>query len=169
MRTMHSAGRRILQGVVLLVSAALLLLAFLPRVLGYTPSGVGDDSMAPLLHRGDLVLTQPVTWEQIQTGDLLTFADPKTGARFTRTVAEIWTQQQELVTVSAQSDEPDPYTTAYSCVIGRVARTIRFAGYPSVWLNTTLGKVILALLFILWIAVEIETISVSKRRDEPHA
>ena len=169
MRTMHKTGRRILQGIILLVSAVLILLAFVPRLMGYTSSSIGDDSMAPLLQKGDLVLTRPIAFAQIRVGDLLTFADPKTGKRFTRTVSEIWTEKQQLVTAAAQSDDPDPYTTAYRCVIGRVERTIRFAGYPSVWLNNTLGKVIFALLYIIWIAVEIESLSVSKRREKAHA
>ena len=84
-------------------------------------------------------------------------------------VADIWTQQQELVTKDAQSDTPDPYTIAYFCTVGRVVRTVRWIGYPSVWLHTMTGKIIFVLLYIIWLAVEIEVCAAGKRREKTDA
>ena len=160
--------RRVLFWFVLIVSVMLIVLCFAPRCLGYSSSGISDESMQPLLRRGDLVLTKPVAFEDIRVGDLLTFADPNTGDRFTRTVAEVWTEKQELVTRSAEG-VLDPYTTAYRCVVGRVVRTVRFIGYLSVCLQTIPGKIVLALLYIIWIAAEIEGFAAQKRRERADA
>ena len=166
---MRSIVRQVLFWLVLLLSILLIAVSVVPRAFGFTPCSVRDDSMTPLLRKGDLVLTKPIAFADICVGDLLTFADPKTGEQFTRTVSEIWTQQQELVTQSPESDTPDPYTTAYRCVVGKVRHTIRFAAYPSVWLHSTLGKVLFGMLLITWIAVEIEAYGVSKRREKTNA
>ena len=169
MRKRTDRIRKSLFWIVLVVSIALIALSFLPRLFGYVVCGIEDDSMLPLLHRGDLVFAKPIGFARIQTGDVLVFEDPKTGGRFTRTVTEVWTDKQELVTRSAQNALPDPYTTAYRCVIGRAEKTIRFVGYPSVWLHTVLGKIILALLYIIWLAVEIEAYAAGKRREKTDA
>lgn len=160
--------RHVLFWVVLIVSLLLIVLSFAPRVLGYSSCGIRDESMQPVLHRGDWTLTKPVAFGDIRVGDMLTFADPKTGEQFTRSVAEVWTEQQELVTRSAEG-VLDPYTTAYRCVVGRVVRTVRFLGYPSVWLQTFPGKVLLAVLYIIWLAAEIEFFAAQKRRERADA
>lgn len=168
---MHRASellRHVLFWLVLVISVILIVLSFAPRCLGYSSSGISDESMQPMLRRGDLVLTKPVPFEDVRVGDLLTFADLNTGERFTRIVAEVWTEKQELVTRSAEG-VLDPYTTAYRCVVGRAVRIVRFIGYPSVWLQTIPGKIVLALLYIIWIAAEIEGFAAQKRREQADA
>ena len=169
MRKVFESIRRILFWLVLIVSLGLIVLTFLPRCLGFSVCSIEDDSMVPSLYRGDWVLAKPVAFADIQAGDLLVFEDPKTGERFARTVAEIWTDKEELATVAPQFDAWDPYTTAYRCVVGRVVRTVRMIGYPSVWLHTTIGKVVLASLYIIWIAVEMEVFAANKRRVKSDA
>lgn len=169
MQRVRKVLRRVLFVSVLTVSLVLIALSFAPRLLGFTPIGIEDDSMAPLLRRGDLALAKPVEFEQVQVGDMLTFYDAEEKGQFTRTVSEIWKDTQEFVTSSPTFDSPDPYTAPYIYTVGRVERTVRLAGYPSVWLHTTVGKVVAAFLLIIWIAVEIESFGVSKRREKDHA
>ena len=156
---------RALLVLVIAVSVVLLAISLLPRACGYIPCGLHDDSMEPLYPKGTLVLAKPVAFEQIGAGDVLVFSDPNSSANFTRVVREVWHTEQQLVTSSASSDEIDPMTTAYRCVIGRVERSIPLLGYPAVWAHTTVVKIILACLYIIWIAVEIEAFGVSKRRE----
>lgn len=147
------------------VSVFLIAISLLPRAFGYIPCGLHDDSMEPLYKKGALVLAKPIAFDAIQTGDALVFTDPESRASFTRVVRVIWPNEQQLVTSSASTDEWDPYTTAYRCVVGRVERSIPLLGYPAVWAHTALGKIIIALIYIIWIAVEIEAHGVSKRRE----
>ena len=157
---------RILFWLVCIVSIFCVCLSFLPRAIGFTAVSVRDTSMAPGIPKGALVLTVPVEFDSIQEKDVLLFADPDSGQRFLRIVVEIWPEQQ-LVTAASTTSRPDPMTTTYRCVVGRAVRCIPVIGYPALWLQTVLGKVILALLYIIWIAVEIELRSASKRRETP--
>jgi signal peptidase len=147
------------------VSVILIAVFLLPRAFGFIPCGMHDDSMAPQYPKGALVLARPIAFEDVEVGDVLVFADPNSSANFTRIVRKIWTNEREFVTIAASSDTIDPEMTAYSCVVGKVERSIRLLGYPAVWVHTTGVKIILASLYIIWIAVEIERYSVSKRRE----
>lgn len=163
-RSRKIVGRCLLV-LVILVSVALIAVSLLPRAFGYVPCGLHDDSMEPVYSKGTLVLAKPIAFDAIKAGDVLVFADPNSSANFTRIVREVWNTEQQLVTSSASSDEVDPMTTAYRCVVGKVERSIPLLGYPTVWAHTTIAKIILACLYIIWIAVEIEAYGVSKRRE----
>ena len=163
-RIRKTVGRCLLI-LVIAVSVILIAISLLPRAFRYVPCGMHDDSMAPAYRKGVLVLARPVAFDEIKEGDVLVFSDPNSSASFTRVVREVWRDQQQFVTTSASSDAIDLKTTAYSCVVGRVERSIPLLGYPAVWVHTTPAKIILASLYIIWIAVEIESYSVSKRRE----
>ena len=147
------------------VSVILIAVSLLPRAFGYIPCGIHDDSMEPMFRRGTLVLAKPIAFDAIRTGDVLVFADPNSSANFTRIVREIRQSGKQFVTISASSGVIDPDMTAYSCVVGKVERSIPLIGYPAVWVHTTPVKIVLASLYIIWIAVEIENHNVSKRRE----
>ena len=151
--------------IVCVVSIFLICVSVVPRAFGQTPCAMHDDSM-PDFPKGALVLASPIPFEQIQAGDILVFADPDSRRCFTRAVVDIWPEQQFVTGVSTDA-QPDPMTIAFRCVVGRVVRCIPVLGYPALFVHTLWGKVILALLYIIWIAVEIELHSVSKRRETP--
>lgn len=159
-------SKQILFVLVVAVSVVLILLSFAPRIAGYAVCAIHDKSMEPEFPVGSYVLGEKVPFETIQDKDVLIFADPETGSTFIRRVEEIWTEKEQFVTKGDSADEYDPMTTGYSCVVGRVEHTIPNLGYPSVWVHTVTGKVILALLYIFWISVEIESRRVSKRREK---
>lgn len=154
----------ILFGLVIFVSVFCILLSLLPRLTGDTVCGVQADNMAPEIQKGALVWAKPIAFEDIRVGDLLVFADPKTGACFTSRIVDFYPEQQ-LVTQNG-SGELDPYTTAYYCVRGKVCFTVPYIGYLPVFLNTVFGKAAVALLYIIWIAAEIEVRSAAKRREK---
>lgn len=61
---------------VLLVAVSLLLWAALPAVWAWTPTTVVSGSMAPLIHRGDVVVTMPVDGRDVTVGQVLLVDDP---------------------------------------------------------------------------------------------
>ena len=163
-RSRKIVGRCLLV-LVILVSVVLIAISLVPRACGFVPCGLHDDSMEPMFGKGALVLIKPVAFDDIRAGDVLVFSDPDSSANFTRVVREVWHTEQQLVTSSASSAELDPMTTAYRCVVGRVERSVPVLGYPALWVHTTIGKIILACIYIIWIAVEIEAYGASKRRE----
>lgn len=166
MEKLRKTASRILFLFVCIVSVALICISALPRVFGYTPCSVHDDSMQVSYPLGALVLAQPVELANIAAGDVLVFQDPDSGGCFVRMVREIYPNEQ-MITAPSPDAAIDPMTTPYSCVVGRAERCIPVLGYPSLWIHTFWGKVVLALLYIIWIAVEIEVRSASKRRETP--
>lgn len=165
MSTSSNPLRRYLWILLIAVSVILIAVSLLPRAFGFIPCGLHDRSMEPTYKKGTLVLAKPIAFDAIEAGDVLVFSDPNSSAHFTRVVREVWHTEEQLVTSSASADEPDPVTTAYRCVVGRVERSIPLLGYPALWVHTTIGKIILASLYIIWIAVEIEVNGASKRRE----
>ena len=159
-------SKQVLFALVLLISAGFLILSFVPRLMGYSVCCVHDDSMQPQFPQGAYVLARQIPFAQIRAGDVLVFEEPDTGYTFLRRVVEVWTDKQQLVTMADTAKQPDPMTTAYSCVVGKVTHSVPYLGYPSVWLHTVFGKAVLALLYIIWISVEIEAFRVSKRREK---
>lgn len=159
-------SKQVLFALILLISAGFLVLTFAPRLMGYSVCCVHNDSMQPEFPQGAYVLGKTVSFEEIRAGDVLIFEEPDTGHTFLRRVVEVWTDKQQFVTMADTSQEPDPVTTAYSCVVGKAAHSIPYLGYPSVWLHTVFGKAVLALLYIVCVSVEIEAFRVSKRREK---
>lgn len=151
---------------VIVVSLTLLMLSVVPKWFGYAVCCVHDDSMRPAYPEGTLVLGKAVPFESIRTDDVLIFEDSGTGYTFIRRVADVWTDKEQLVTRGDTSFVPDPMTTAYRCVVAKAEYSVPYLGYPSVWLHTAWGKVVLALLYIIWFSVEIEAFRVSKRREK---
>lgn len=165
MNRIRKIAGRCLSVLLIAVSVILIAISLLPRAFGFIPCGMHDDSMEPQYPKGALVLAKPIAFDAIAAGDVLVFADPNSSANFTRIVREVVRDGKQFVTISASSGVIDPEMTAYSCVVGKVERSIPLLGYPAVWVHTTPVKIILASLYIIWIAVEIENRSVSKRRE----
>lgn len=158
--------RAVLFWLVCTVSFLLICISVVPRALGQTLCAMHDGSMADY-PKGALVLVSPIRYEQIQKGDVLVFSDPDSSRCFTRTVLRVWPEYQQIVTGVSVDSEPDPVSIPYRCAVGKAVRCIPLLGYPAMVVHSLWGKVILALLYIIWIAVEIELHSVSKRRETP--
>ena len=166
MEKLRNGARRILFLFVCIVSVALICISLLPRAFGCIPCSVHDDSMQANYPPGALVLAKPVAFSQIAVEDVLVFQDTGSGGCFVRMV-RAFMPNEYLVTASALDVPVDPMASPYKSVVGKAVRCIPYLGYPSLWIHTLWGKVILALLYIIWIAVEVELRSVSKRRETP--
>lgn len=145
------------------LSLVFLLMTALPRAAGFRAYGVASGSMAPAVGKGSLVLTRTVPFGEIETGDILTFYDSHTARYFTHRVAGIYADSKQLVTKGDANARPDPMTTHYSCVKGRVVRVIPLLGYPYIAVNSLLGMIFFSAVFILWAAFEIEASKAAKK------
>ncbi len=140
--------------------------SFVPMLFGFIPCSVGTNEMEPAVDKGSYVLVKAVDFEDIGISDILLFESPKTGDRFVRRVADIYSDEKQLVTSRDADGALDPMTTAYSCVLGRVVHSVPFIGYLSLFCESLIGKVVIMAIFIIWIAVEIEIYRSKKRGDE---
>ena len=85
---------RFMMGLVALFSlfgvVVLLALAFGPaRVLGWEPIVITSDSMAPRIHRGDVVVIEPFDHRRLGPGTVVTFQDPSRSGYVTHRIVAV--------------------------------------------------------------------------------
>lgn len=166
MRKIRKAIGDVLFTLVCVMSGLVLAMTIVPKLIGYTVCGMQDESMSPTYPKGALVIAEPVKFDQIHVGDVLVFTDSRSGNCFSRRVAQIWTEKKQFVTISDASDEPDPVSTAFRCVLGRIQYKIPYVGYFPIFLNSVTGKIVLLLLYVVWISIELEISRSEKRAKE---
>lgn len=143
-------------------------LSAVPGAFGMISCSVSTDSMEPQIKKGSYVLTKPIEFKDIQISDVLLFEAPKTGERFVRTVADVYTDENQIVTSGNDSAGLDPMTTAYSCVLGKVVYSIPIVGYMYSFADSLIGKIVIMLFYIVWAAIEIEIYKAKKRGEHPN-
>ncbi|NLO45892.1 MAG: signal peptidase I [Clostridiales bacterium] len=161
-KTAKKVAAQIVRIILLLILLFNIALSF---VLGFEGFCVKNDSMYPFIKKGSLVLTKPIDFQDIHTNDVLTFYDSNTSRYFTHRVVRIFSDSQQLVTKGDVNKSPDPKTTHYSCVKGKVVHVLPFAGYPYAAVNSLPGTVILSAALIFWAAFEIEGLRTGKKGE----
>ncbi|MDR2647912.1 MAG: signal peptidase I [Oscillospiraceae bacterium] len=104
-------------------------------------------SMEPERPVGSLLFVVPVAFDQIIIGDDLCYKNSK-GEIVTHRVVQIDSAKQQVLTKGIANGSIDS-PVGYTSVIGAVRFCVPFAGYPMIWLNTTLKKVIACAVFLL--------------------
>ena len=162
-KTAAKRAKKAAGATLILLSLAFLLISVLPKAAGYDAFVIKSDSMLPAIKKGSLVLTKPVSFEDIRTGDILTFFDSHTSGYFTHRVFRVYGDTKQLATKGDANEKPDPKTTHYSCVKGRAVHVLPLIGYPYLAVNSMPGMVLFAAVFIFWAAVEIEAFKSAKK------
>lgn len=113
-------------------AVGLLLLTVATVPFGGRPATVLSGSMAPTLHRGDLVVALPIHPAQARSGDIVTFADPARPGRLIthRLVSgEAEGARRAMVTQGDANAVPERWTVATDGRIGRVAYRVPLVGH----------------------------------------
>ncbi len=145
--------------------AFLIMMVFIPKMLGYETFYIQTGSMGTAVPKGSLVFVKQIAFDDIKVGDVLTFHSDNSEEFFTHRVMAVDEQNQMLTTKGDANKEFDPSPTSYYFVQGKVNFAIPFAGYAAEFIKSTLGKIIIGAVYLAWIAVEIE-IFIMKRKSE---
>ncbi|MBQ3005311.1 MAG: signal peptidase I [Clostridia bacterium] len=137
--------------------------SLIPKLFGLSGFYVETDSMAPTFSEGSLVFTEQVEFSEIRVGDMLTFESKDTTRRFTHRVYKLDNNEQLIYTKGDANDTRDPVPTPYEFVRGRVRLIIPYMGFVVEALNSTVGRIITAVLIVIWIAVEIELFRIRRK------
>lgn len=148
-------------GICLLVF--LLLVIYIPKVLGYKTFYITSGSMSPTINQGSIVLEKPIDFEKVTEGDVLTFRNTESTEFFTHRVIGIDKANKMFITKGDANEEQDPAETSYYFAEGKVDFAVPYVGYAAEFLNSAVGKIIIGCVYIAWIAIEIE-IFVMKRK-----
>lgn len=141
----------------------LLMIVFVPKLLGYSTYYIQTGSMEDAIPEGSLVFAKEVEFSQVKPGDILTFHSDDGTEFFTHRVISIDVNNQMFTTKGDANEEEDPSPTSYYFVEGRVDFSMPFVGYAAEFLDSTIGKVVVGAIYLAWIAVEIE-IFIMKRK-----
>lgn len=139
------------------VMALLCVAVWLPAVFGIEAHYVKTGSMEPNIPEGSMVYTKAVELENIVTGvDVLLFSNDAQNKSFTHRVMYIDYKNELLYTKGDANNGPDPLPTPFEQCRGKVSFYVPFWGYVVEAVNSVAGKAIIALVYIVWLAVEIE-------------
>lgn len=144
----------------------LLMIVYVPKLVGYETFYVRTGSMGEVIPKGSLVLVKEVPFENVKLGDIITFHNDDETEFFTHRVIEIDKNNQMFLTKGDANEEADPFPTSYYFAKGRVDFSIPFVGYAAEFLNSAVGKVVIAAFYIAWIAVEIEIIIMKRKSSQ---
>ncbi len=148
------------------ILAFLLMIVFIPKLLGYDTFYVQTESMTPVISKGSLVFVKEVEFDEIKPGDIMTFHSDEGDEFFTHRVIEIDKNNQMLTTKGDANKENDPLPTSFYFAVGRVDFSIPLVGYFAEFLNTLIGKIVIGAVYLAWIAVEIEVFIMKRKSSQ---
>lgn len=132
----------------------MILILVIPSFFGIEILAVTSGSMEPAISVGSVVYAQPVSFTDIQEGDIITFHLEKSSTKVTHRVVK---KEEALQCVSTKGDaneEPDARPVEYQNIEGVVRCTIPYLGRIAILLNEVYGKVILVSIFLMFLALE---------------
>lgn len=116
------------------------------RVLPYRVLAVQTGSMTPSIPKGSLVFLRPVSWEQVQPGDVISFHPPgRADELITHRVAEVVNDDagRAFITQGDANPAPDPWQVQASGSGWGVAYHARYVGYALLVLRSPLFRLAL--------------------------
>lgn len=144
----------------------LLMIVFIPKIIGYETYYIQTGSMEPVVPKGSLVFVKEVEFADVKAGDILTFHSDDETEFFTHRVIEIDENNQMFTTKGDANAEEDPLPTSYYFAQGRVDFSIPLVGYIAEFLNSVMGKVVVGAVYLAWIAVEIEIFFMKRKASQ---
>jgi signal peptidase I len=120
--------------VVLYSLGGMLLFAAAPAVVGWVPTTVMSDSMAPSLRAGDVVVAMPVEPTAVRLGQILLFADPDHPERKRLHRFIEMTDDGLLLTKGDANPEADSTPAVSTSVIGAGVLRIPYVGMVTTWM-----------------------------------
>lgn len=123
-------------------------------IFGLRLYSIQTGSMEPEYPVGAMVVVEPVSFEQLNVGDVITFAKDSNTV-VTHRIVEIDREQQLIITKGDNNNVRDSSPTSYKNVVGRVKFGIRGVGYFILVLNTNFGKWMIAIVMVALIGIEI--------------
>ena len=101
---------------------------------------IGSESMKPRLNIGDIVLVQKINPSSLKKGDILVFKHDR--RTVIHRIVEIKNNNNESLfyTKGDANKDPDNYGITVDDVVGKARMTIKYLGYPTIWINDQLKQ-----------------------------
>lgn len=112
------------------------LIWFILGVFPMYPSVIATGSMEPLINPGDVIITKKITFDQVQTGDIVQF---KSGSILIshRVIEKIDTDEENaLITKGDNNSSADSDKVKPEDIKGKIIHIIPKIGWPTLWLKS---------------------------------
>ena len=154
-----------LTAVVLLISLVCVGIVWFPSILGYKAFSIETGSMAPTIKQGSMVYVEPCSnFEDYEVGDIVTFTDKIKKQSFTHRIVSIDSVNREFVTKGDANKIEDLDPTPAGLAVGKVRVSVPYLGYVAKALRSTAVRIILAVVYLAWAAVEIELFLAERKK-----
>ena len=120
--------------------------------IGAKGYSVASDSMAPKLHKGDVVFVKNVPFEELEKGDVVTVKFKSREGTYTHRIVTIDYDKKEIRTAGDNTNTVDTESASHSQIMGKVLFSIPLVGYLSLLLTNTSYVAAIAL-FVLMIMI----------------
>ncbi len=162
--------RKKLLDILFAVATGLLLVlcavAWLPRCFGYSSYYILTDSMKPSIPKGSMVFARPIAYEDIQTGDVLVFENSLHNKNFAHRVVSLYEPNRWVFTKGDNNPAEDPLPTEYQKCKGAVRWYLPLVGFLAQLVHSVPGRVVIAVFYCLWGAVELEIFRSRRKKKE---
>ena len=154
-----------LTAVVLLFSLVAVGIVWFPSILGYKAYAIETGSMAPIIPEGSMVYVKPCSnFEDYQVNDVVTFTDDIKNQSFTHRIVAIDKDDYLFTTKGDTNEIEDLEPTSASLAVGKVKMAIPLLGYVASALKHTAVKIIIAVFYVAWAAIEIELFLTERKK-----
>lgn len=143
-----------LADVMFILLAGIVLITYLPGVIGFKSYRVLSASMEPEYHVGSLVYVKQVDVDSINTGDVITFHISESNL-VTHRVVEKDSIRGGFITKGDANEVNDGGLVTYDSVVGKVMFDIPLLGYVSSFMSSLYGKCVVIGVLIVMMALEI--------------
>lgn len=154
-----------LTAVVILISLVVVGIVWFPAVLGYKAYAIETGSMEQTIKQGSMVYVEPCTnFEDYEVGDIVTFTDNIKKQSFTHRIVSIDSLNREFVTKGDANKIEDLEPTPAGLAVGKVRISVPYLGYAAQALRSTVVRIIIAVVYLAWAAVEIELFLAERKK-----
>lgn len=155
----------LITAIVLCISVVAVSLVYIPRLAGYATYSIETGSMEPTIKTGSLIYVKKCkNFEDYAVGDIVTFSDRDKVKSFTHRIIKINYITQSFDTQGDANNAADIEPTSADYAVGKVEFVIPFAGYAVTFLRNTVVRIIVAVIYIAWLAIEIEIIIAERKK-----
>lgn len=145
---------RIITDVIFILLAGIMLVIYLPGVMGFKSYRVLSASMEPEYHVGSLVYVKQADEDTINPGDVITFHINDSNL-VTHRVVEKDSSRNGFITKGDANEVNDGGLVTYDNVVGKVVFNIPMLGYVSSFMSSLYGKCVVIGVLIVMMCLEI--------------
>lgn len=104
-------------------------------IFKYKMIAIGSNSMVPVFYRGDAVVYEKISSDEIDIGDVIVFKE--NNKVITHRVVSIYKKGNEYLikTKGDANNTEDKFTVYGSNLLGKVECVVKYVGYPTLWIK----------------------------------